>query len=260
MLKMTTYGKERTGTPLVIAHGLFGSGRNWRAIARQLARERPVITPDLRNHGESFWARPHGYPEMAEDLARLIEALGGRADLLGHSMGGKAAMALALRHPERVRRLLVADIAPVAYAHSQRDLIEAMRGLDPARISSRAEAEAALAERIEAPQLRAFVLQSLDLGRKRWRLNLDALAGDMERITGWPALPGRFDGASLFLSGAESDYVRPEHRAPIRAQFTKARFAKIPGAGHWLHAENPRAFIAATRAFLNDGQDPQSRT
>ena len=184
-------------------------------------------------------------------LAEVIAALGGRADVLGHSMGGKAAMVLALSRPEMVRRLLVADIAPVAYEHSLRHLIEAMQGLDLARINTREEADAALARTVEAPELRAFLLQSLDLKAKKWRLNLDVLGRDMELVTGFPETRGRFDGPVLFLSGAESDYVRPEHRARIQALFPRARFARIPGAGHWLHAERPRAFLAAAEVFFN---------
>ncbi|HHL21727.1 MAG TPA: alpha/beta fold hydrolase, partial [Aliiroseovarius sp.] len=138
------------------------------------------------------------------------------------------------------------------YEHSQSHLIRAMRKLDPARVASRAEADATLARDIETPELRAFLLQSLNLPEKRWQLNLDVLERDMDKITGWPdGLTGRFDGPVLFLSGANSDYVRPEHRDRIRALFPKARFARLPGAGHWLHAERPRAFIAAAQAFLN---------
>ena len=251
MLEMTTYGEDRTRPPLLIVHGLFGSGRNWRAIARRMARLRRVTTVDMRNHGASPRADSQSYSDMAADLGEVIGALGGQADVLGHSMGGKAAMVAALCRPEQVRRLLVADIAPVAYDHSQSHLIKAMRGLDQAHISSRNEADAALSGEIDSPQLRAFLLQSLDLEAHQWRLNLEVLERDMDLITGFPEIGGQFDGPTLFLSGKNSDYVRPEHRARIKALFPKARFAKIPGAGHWLHAERPRAFIAAAEAFFN---------
>ncbi len=241
---------EPTGTPpLLIAHGLFGSARNWGAIARRLADERQVVAVDMRNHGESPWHETHGYEDMARDLAEVIAAHGGRMDVLGHSMGGKAAMVLALREPQAVRRLVVADIAPVAYRHTLAHLIEAMRRVDPSRVQRRADAAAQLG--IEDPALRAFLLQSLDIREGRWRLNLDVLAAEMERITGFPPVEGRFEEPVLFLSGAESSYVRPEHRSRIRRLFPAARFAKIPGAGHWLHAERPREFEAAVRAFLN---------
>ncbi|MCU0903917.1 MAG: alpha/beta fold hydrolase [Tabrizicola sp.] len=237
---------------LVIAHGLYGSGRNWGVIARRLADRRDVVAVDMRNHGESPRFATQSYPEMAADLAEVIENLGAPVDLLGHSMGGKAAMQLALTRPDLIRRLVVADIAPVAYSHDQTRNAQAMAALDLGRITTRTEADAALAERIDDPALRAFFLQSLDLRQRppRWKLNLDVLETEMPKIVGWPGTEGRFDHPALFLTGALSSYVRPEHRETIRALFPKARFAKIPGAGHWLHAEKPRAFEETVRVFL----------
>lgn len=239
--------------PLVIAHGLYGSGRNWGVIARRLADVRDVVAVDMRNHGASPRSDRHSYPDLAEDLAQVIDGLGGQADVLGHSMGGKAAMQLALTHGEKVRRLVVADIAPVAYAHDQTQHIHAMRALDLTGVTTRGEADRRLAEQVEDPGLRAFFLQSLDLkaeGGPRWRLNFDTLAAEMPKIVGWPDTVGQFDGPTLFLTGADSHYVKPEYRDTIRALFPKARFAKLPGAGHWLHADKPREFEEAVRVFL----------
>lgn len=238
--------------PLLIAHGLFGSGRNWGVIARRLADRREVVAVDMRNHGDSPRRPVQGYPEMAADLAEVIEHLGGRADVLGHSMGGKAAMVLALTRGDLLRKLVVADIAPVAYTHEQVQNVDAMRAVPLDRVRTRAEADAALAERIDDPALRAFFLQSLDLRSvpPRWKLNLDVLEAEMPKIIGWPDPPGHFDGPVLFLSGAESRYVRTENRETIRRLFPAARFARIPGTGHWLHAERPRAFEETVRVFL----------
>lgn len=254
MLVKVLHGAPTARPPLLIAHGLFGSARNWGVIARRLSAERQVIAVDMRNHGTSPWESGHRYPDLAADLAEVIESHGGGPfDVLGHSMGGKAAMTLALDHPQLLRRLVVADIAPVAYGHSQSHLIAAMRGLDLQGLHSRAEADRRLAATVEDEATRAFLLQSLDLkvDPPRWRLNLDVLEAEMAHITGWPEIMGRFDGPALFLAGAQSDYIRPEHRPQIRALFPAARFAKIPGAGHWLHAERPRAFEAAVAAFLD---------
>lgn len=248
---------SRDAPTLVIAHGLYGSGRNWGVIARRLADRREVVAVDMRNHGDSPRYSSQSYAEMAEDLAEVIEALDAPVDLLGHSMGGKAAMQLALTRPELLRRLIVADIAPVAYSHDQTRHAQAMAALDLSRITSRAEADAALAARIEDAALRAFFLQSLDLRSQppRWKLNLAVLEAEMPKIVGWPGTEGRFDGPALFLTGAESQYVRPEHREAIRALFPRARFAKIPGAGHWLHAEKPREFEETVRVFFEaEGQ------
>lgn len=239
--------------PLLIAHGLFGSGRNWGVIARRLADSRDVIVVDMRNHGDSPRFASQGYPEMADDLAQVIAAHGGSADVLGHSMGGKTAMVLALTQGTFLRRLVVADIAPVAYTHDQNQNVAAMAGLDLAGLVSRAEADARLAKSIADPALRAFFLQSLDVRATPpvWRLNLSVLAQEAQKIVGWPGTVGQFDGRALFLSGAKSSYVLPEHRALILRQFPNADFASIPGAGHWLHAEKPREFEETVRIFLN---------
>ncbi len=239
--------------PLVIAHGLFGSGRNWGVIARRLADTRDVITVDMRNHGTSPRDPVHGYPEMAADLAGVIASVGGRADVLGHSMGGKAAMQLALTQGDLIRRLVVADIAPVPYTHDQTRHIDAMRALNLTGMSTRAEADHRLSALIDDAGLRAFFLQSLDLKTHppHWRLNLDVLEAEMPKIVGWPGTTGQFPRPALFLTGADSQCVQPEHRAVIKDLFPAARFAKIPGAGHWLHAEKPREFEETVRVFLD---------
>ena len=184
---------------------------------------------------------------MAKDLA---DSMQDGSDVLGHSMGGKAAMTLAVTRPSRVGRLVVADIAPVAYGHSQQHLIDAMREVDVSRVETRRDADEQLAEFVDEPGVRAFLLQSLDVKNRRWRLNLDVLETEMDKITGFPELTGSFTGPTLFLTGATSTYVKPEHRAHIKKLFPKARFAKIPDAGHWLHAEKPREFEAVLRSFF----------
>ena len=253
-LALSVNAQEGAGDapPLLIAHGLFGSARNWGVISRRLSDRGPVMAVDMRNHGDSPWSDDHSYDGMAADLAGAIDAHGGgRCDVLGHSMGGKASMALALLYPEKVRKLVVADIAPVAYGHTQAQYVAAMRTLDLSGIASRGDADRALAGSVTDRGTRAFLLQSADLKEGRWRLNLDVLDAWMSRIVGWPDIEGRFDGPALFLSGMESDYVRPEHRATIRRLFPAARFARLPGASHWLHADRPREFEAAVRAFLD---------
>lgn len=239
--------------PLVIVHGLFGSARNWNVIARNLSRCRDVIAVDQRNHGLSPRAPSQSYPDMADDLAEVIAAIGAPVDLLGHSMGGKAAMQLALTRGALIRRLVVADIAPVAYTHDQSRHIAAMRGLDLTDLTARSEADRRLAATVPDPALRAFFLQSLDLkapGGPAWRLNLDVLEAEMGKIVGWPGTQGIFDHPTLFLTGSESAYVTTAARETIRAQFPAARFVKLMGAGHWLHADRPREFEATVDAFL----------
>ena len=252
MLQMISHEPENSpeaGIPLVIAHGLFGSGRNWGVIAKRLANHRRVIALDMRNHGASLWHEDHNYHALAADIAEVATNLGQPVDLLGHSMGGKAAMVAALSGAP-IRRLIVADIAPVGYNHSQQPVIDAMQSLPLDHITSRTEADQALSAHIDDPALRSFLLQSLNVSERRWRLNLLALSASMDQIIGFPDISGCFNAPALFLTGALSDYLRPEHRPIIKALFPKARFAKIPQAGHWLHAEKPHEFEAAVRVFL----------
>jgi pimeloyl-ACP methyl ester carboxylesterase len=248
-----------TAPPLLIAHGLFGSARNWNGIAKRLAETggRRVVAVDMRNHGDSPRAERQSYADMAGDLAEALADLGGEADLLGHSMGGKAAMTLALTRPGPLRRLVVADIAPVAYTHSHLPHIEAMRAVDLSGVRRRGDAERQLREAVPDRGVRAFLLQSLAVTPEgaRWRLALDVLAEAMPGLVGWDetALPAeaRWPGPALFLAGSESDYLTREHRPAIRARFPAARFAAIKGAGHWLHAERPEAFADTVAAFLD---------
>ncbi|WP_340107507.1 alpha/beta fold hydrolase [Pikeienuella sp. HZG-20] len=245
--------EETEAPPLVIAHGIFGSARNWRAIAKRLAAKRRVLVVDMRNHGDSPWADAHDYLAMAGDLAGVIERNGGRASVLGHSMGGKAAMVLAETRPELVERLIVADIAPVPYAHT-RDLmveIEAMRAVDLGPLARRAEVEAALGVYIGSVPVRSFLAQSAILGdTPRWSINLDALSANIKAISGYPDIGGVYEGPVLMLHGEDSDYVLPKHHAEILARFPAAEFQALEGAGHWIHADQPRAFLNAVLDFI----------
>jgi len=251
MLNQILHGEKTAEPALLIVHGLYGSGRNWGVIAKRLSDQRQVIAVDQRNHGNSPWFDSHSYEDMADDLADVIRSTGQPMDVMGHSMGGKAAMVLALKYPELVNRLIVADIAPTTYGHSQVQYIHAMKSVDLSQIVKRSDAEAQLRETVDDPTLPVFFTQSLDVPGKRWRLNLDVLEREMSKILAFPTVSGQFDGPVLFLSGAQSDYVQAQHRPAIKSLFPNASFAKIPGAGHWLHAEKPREFEAATRVWLN---------
>ena len=250
-LNAIEWGASPDRSVLMIVHGLYGSARNWGAVARPLAERRRGICPDLRNHGHSPWADSHSYLDMAADLARLIDSLGPPIDLLGHSMGGKAAMALALLRPQLVRRLIIADIAPVAYSHSQLPLVEAMQSVDLRRVQRRSDALAQLRQAgVTNASLRDFLVQSLDIATRKWRLNLAVLAAEMPKIMAFPDIKAAFSGPALFLGGAQSDYTTPDHRPLIQAYFPKARFVRIAGAGHWLHADRPQAVRETIQAWL----------
>ena len=251
MINTVLTGTPTDQPPLLIVHGLYGSARNWGAIAKRMSDVRQVLSVDMRNHGQSDWFDSHSYADMASDLAEVIAANGGHADVIGHSMGGKAAMVLALQHPALVRRLIIADIAPVTYTHTQVGFIDVMRRMDLSRVEKRSDADRLMAADVEDASVRAFLLQSLDVKAKRWRLNLDVLEAEMPDIMGFPDMGGTFGGPTLFLSGGASDYVLSEHRTGIKALFPKARFARIPDVGHWLHAEKPREFAQTAQAFLS---------
>ncbi len=254
MLHYSEYGTPTDAPSLLIVHGLYGSGRNWGVIAKRLSDQRHVITVDMRNHGDSPRATTQSYPDMAGDLAEVIRHIGAPMDVCGHSMGGKASMMLALQHPDLVHKLIVADIAPVPYAHSQQEFIDAMRSVDLTTLTRRSQAQDQLAAAGVEPALQSFFTQSLDVATKSWKLNLDVLEAEMPHLVGWPAdITGTFDGPTFFLSGGASHYVLPAYRPAIKTLFPNAYFAKLPGVGHWLHAENPRDFEASVRAFLNQG-------
>jgi esterase len=242
------------GPTVVLLHGLFGAGRNFGAVQRALAPRFRAITLDMRNHGSSPHAPDMRYPALAEDVRDTLRALDiEKAAVVGHSMGGKAAMALALRWPQDVGRLLISDIAPVSYEHGNQAIAEAMAAIPLTASLTRQEADAALAAAVPRPDIRAFLLQNLHLGGSaRWRIGLAEIAAALPDLEGWIDLPGSYPGPSVFVTGANSDYVLPEHRPIIRAQFPAARFVAVKNAGHWIHADNPHGFLSVVEAFLHD--------
>ena len=240
---------------MVILHGLFGSGRNWAGIAKQLAATHRVYLVDARNHGDSPWADRMTYEDMAGDVAEFIAAEHiDRPVLLGHSMGGKIAMTLSLTRNDLIGGLVIADIAPIAHAIRFDDYVGAMQGLDFSAVGRRADADALLASAIPEPGIRGFLLHNLAAqdGGYRWRLNLDAIAANDQALAGFDAgAAGQpYQGPTLFLCGAESDYVRPDHEAEIRRLFPVSTIDRIAGAGHWLHADQPKEFFDRLTGFL----------
>jgi len=243
------------GPPLLILHGLFGSGANWRSIGRRLATHHRVLLIDARNHGGSPHAAGMSYPQLAADVRALLDSENiAQAALLGHSMGGKTAMQLALETPARVSHLMVVDIAPAYSHHSHLPIIAALRTLDLATLERRADADAALAAAIPDRGLRLFLLQNLVATERgwRWRLDLAALRDAMPDLLGFPdPEPGtRYPGPTRFVRGGRSDYLLPEHEPRIRALFPAARVITIPDAAHWVHAEQPARLIESLNAFL----------
>lgn len=243
--------------PLLILHGLFGSSGNWRRIGKALSDRHRVIAVDLRNHGASPWAGTMSYPEMAEDVAALIDRLGlDRPTVMAHSMGGKVAMTLALSDPARVGALIVVDVAPVRYGDHFSSYAEAMRGVSALQATSRDEIKRALLQTIPESRTVDFLMTNLTRQSEQydWRINVAGIAASMSAISDWPAqLAGKtFDGPVTVIDGDRSDYIGEDDPARFRALFPRARFVTIADAGHWLHADQPEAFTAAVREALGD--------
>ncbi len=243
-----------TGPKIVILHGLLGAARNWGAVARDLSTDHHVICLDLPNHGGSDWIDRMDYPFQAEILGHWIAEHGGPMVVLGHSMGGKIAMTLAVTKPDLVRAALIADIAPVAYDHDFTGFTRAMRAAPVATLTKRAEVEEHLAQDLADARIRAFLMQNLEstLQGFRWRANLDAIDANHDFILGFPDFPDqvRYDGPALFISGGLSHYVTADRHPAIQRLFPQAEFQVLEGCGHWLHADNPQGFIAGVRGFL----------
>lgn len=252
-----------TGPRVVFLHGLFGQGRNWHTIALRLAeRGYRVSTVDLPNHGRSPWTDTQDYVEMATLVDELLEELGEPVVLVGHSMGGKVAMTLALRRPELLTALVVVDIAPVDYPGERKGsefdrFIDAMQSVDLSTLRTRAEADAALAEAVPDPTVRGFLLQSLVRDGEhgwRWRLNLDVLGRDLPALGRFPEPPAGavYAGPVLWIAGASSGYIQEENRPAMTALFPRTRLVRIKGAGHWVHSERPDVFVETVARFLRD--------
>lgn len=239
---------------LLVLHGLYGQMGNWATHARALADDFTVYALDARNHGQSPQADSMTLQEMAQDVADTMDALGlPQAHVLGHSMGGKIAMLLALQQPQRVLSLVVVDIVPVAYATGDVQVLQGLLALDPATLGSRAAADEQLSAWVATPAVRDFLLSNLvkdASGGFRWRFNLPVLARSFGEIIGWPNLQAVYDGPVLFIKGANSDYILPEHQSATLALFPRARLKTVQGAGHWVHSEKAETFRKLARDFL----------
>jgi esterase len=243
--------------PLVLLHGLFGSGDNWGTIAKHFSQHYQVISVDLRNHGRSPHSDSQSYTDMTDDLLALCNTLGlDRIHLLGHSMGGKVAMQFATDHPDKIEKLMVVDIAPRAYTDEHTHLMDAMLAVDLTFMQSRSEVDKALSNAIPQAMVRQFLLMNLVKSDRNsdaqltWRINLSALKSDYPQLLQAVCEEARYDKPCLFIRGKQSDYVQNQDIALIQTYFPQAQFVDLP-TGHWVHAEQPQAFIAAVERFLN---------
>jgi pimeloyl-ACP methyl ester carboxylesterase len=246
------YGEK--GPAIYILHGIFGMLDNWHYAAGVLAGRYRVITYDARNHGKSFHHPDAGFEAMAFDLRRLMDFLGDEhAHIIGHSMGGKTAMVFADVFPERLSSLTVVDIAPKAYPPGHVDYFRAFQSLDFASIGSRREAEEAFMPYAPDASVRQFLLKNIEPvqgGGYKLKINVAALLNYYETIIGELHFAGVFGGPSLFLHGEKSGYLKEQDKPYILNHFPNTQFVSIPGAGHWVHADNPAAFIRCIEDFI----------
>jgi esterase len=253
MLLHSLHRGEPRAPHVILLHGLFGSAANLGMVARGLAPHFSVYSLDLPNHGQSPRAEQMSYGDMATDVAEFIDTMGlGACHLLGHSMGGKIAMQLALQRPDCLAKLVVADIAPVQYPPHHDDVLAGLDAVAVANPAGRREADAVLAEFVEEAGVRAFLLKSWQRdvsGNHHWLVNRQAIRANYLKLG--EVLRGEgFSGPTLFIKGSESDYILPEHRSAIAALFPNAELKVIEGTGHWLHAEKPALFNKLVLRFL----------
>jgi pimeloyl-ACP methyl ester carboxylesterase len=249
-----------TGPRVIFLHGLFGQGKNWATIGKALSDSARVTLVDLPNHGRSAWTDHFSYPEMAAQVAELLRAQGDgdQHAVVGHSMGGKVAMTLALLQPELVERLCVVDVSPVGNRQVTEfdTFVRGMRSIDLQTLTDRKEAHTRLAPYVSDHAIRSFLLQNLrrddsDSPGWRWRMNLEMLGDHLTEMGDWPDLQAEpYSGRVLWLAGATSRYIQPKYLPAMRALFPRVQLVTIKGAGHWVHSEQPQVFLAIMRRFL----------
>lgn len=251
------------GEPLIVLHGMFGSWYNLGAVFQQLKNTFAVHALDQRNHGSSPHTGTMNYPAMAADVIAYMDAHDiSQANLLGHSMGGKVAMQIALTYPQRVLRLIVADIAPVSYPPRHDEILEGLKKLDLTGVASRKQADQRLADYVAIPAVRQFLLKNLvgipeaerhdDNVKFQWRLNVPVIIAEYEHLALAPEGETPFDGPVLFLKGENSSYIQSKHHDEIKRLFPASCIEVIEDTGHWLHAEKPEEFVALCQAFLDN--------
>jgi esterase len=255
--EILNYKQVGTGKHIVLIHGLFGSLENLNMVAKPLAQDYCVTSVDVRNHGDSFHASTMEYSELAQDIINLLDHLNiDTCLLLGHSMGGKIAVQVALAQPERITKLLVADIAPVSYPPHHLKIIAGLQAIDLSQVMKRKDADTQLAPFVDNMGVRQFLLRNLALnsqGKFAFKCSLENISLCYPQIMKANQIPDNskaYAGPTLFIKGGNSDYIQTEHRTAIAALLPNSKAKIIQGAGHWLHAEKTIAFNKIVADFI----------
>ncbi|WAJ69414.1 alpha/beta fold hydrolase [Catenovulum adriaticum] len=248
------YNLSGQGEPVVLLHGLLGHSQNLAGIAKVLAADFKVINLDLRNHGVSPHTNLHTYTLMVEDVLETLAPLNlNKINVLGHSMGGKVAMQLALTYPQKINKLMVEDIAPVAYPERHNEIFNGLQAIDLSNLANRQQADAKLAQYVDDINIRRFLLSNLTKSEDhwQWKVNLPALIDQYSEICQFnPPANQSFDGETLFIKGGNSDYIQADHQSIIQQKFPNAQAKIIQAAGHWIHAEKASIFNKIILDFL----------
>ena len=254
ILHSKIYGQEKSGTPLLVLHGLFGMLDNWASFGKEFGEYFPTHLIDLRNHGKSFHSEEMTHDDLAHDISHYMEHHGiEKANLLGHSLGGKAVMQFAIKYPPKVEKLIVVDIAPKAYPPHHQGIIKALESVYFEKISTRQEVEEVLKQYIMETSVIQFLAKNLywiDDKKLAWRFNLKTLSEKYEQFVSNAIKYGVFSGETLFIAGEKSNYILPQDEFQIKQQFPYASIIKIKNAGHWVQAENPTDFNEAVKDFI----------
>ncbi|MEQ6121780.1 alpha/beta fold hydrolase [Reichenbachiella sp. MALMAid0571] len=253
MKELLNYKVLGEGQPLIILHGLFGSLDNWITLGKRFSEHFKVVLVDQRNHGKSFHNSAFDYSVMAEDLEDLIDYLGLKNPiLLGHSMGGKTVMQFAAFHPEKVAKLIVADIAPKYYPVHHELIIEGLKSVPLDSLKKRDDVEAVLSEYISEVGTRTFLMKNLKRnadGSFSWKMNLDTISNNIDEVGKELDYYLPIEVPTLFIRGGNSDYVKDDDLDDISDIFPNVQFETIIGSGHWLHADNPDKFYDIVMKF-----------
>ena len=254
ILHSIIYKKQDT-VPLLIFHGLFGMLDNWATMGKKFAESNEVHLIDLRNHGRSFHSNEMSYSSMSEDIINYMEYYHlPKAILLGHSLGGKAVMECAVKHPEKVEKLIVVDIAPKAYHPNHQAVIEALKSVDFSQVKERKDVQSIITQYIHEPDVVLFLMKNVyrkENGNLDFRFNLKTLSENYNQLFCKSISPEKYKNKTLFVSGEKSNYILSEDEFYIKQQFPEEQIAVVPNAGHWVQADNPEAFYETVHLFLS---------